>query len=303
MLLPAGALGDNNNYRDVVDADEGRTYQIRRRINANGDEQVHRIRTDDWWSGEDDSDSVFPTGSSTIAGGRRSIPERLPDGVARGQFPPQPVYEPPNVGSPSSGAPDVGRFSRRTSRYQVRQPSEASVTAQSTATNSAPVTTRRRRGWARINPDGDEIPTDEEEEAERVREQRLRNGQSVFNSAFPSSTRARLAYLPPTTRNGMSPWTDDGEDTGPTRIGLNLPTAQAHRRVQQLANSDQETSPLRSEKDTDQDMEYFGTSETYYVCPLPTPLAQVSSAPVSAHRKSSRVKGLFVSRESELAAR
>lgn len=39
-------------YRNVVETEEGRTYHIRRRLNADGEEQVHRISSDMMWVDE-----------------------------------------------------------------------------------------------------------------------------------------------------------------------------------------------------------------------------------------------------------
>lgn len=54
LARPEGFNGEGA-FHDVFDEGmSGRTYRIRRRFNANGEEQVHHIRTDDWWGGTDD---------------------------------------------------------------------------------------------------------------------------------------------------------------------------------------------------------------------------------------------------------
>ncbi|THH11769.1 hypothetical protein EW145_g430 [Phellinidium pouzarii] len=295
------AEGRENTYGEFIETDEGRTYRVRRRVNANGEEQIHRIRTDEWWADDDDfADSVFTSGPSVLSGGRRTaaerVFERLPGSMSWGQ---SLQNESSTSGTSSGSGIEVGRPSRRIGRNHDRVPEPTSHNTE----EGSPITTRRRRGWARLNADGDEVPTDEEEEIERNRtEQRIRNSRSAFNNAFATS-RARLEYLAPTTRNVFIYGAEESEEgsSDATRIRLHLP-GQVHRRVQQLANSARDG--LATENVTEQ--ESLGTLEPYYLCPLPTPLELMTldlHSPKPKHRQMSQPKGLTVSYESEMAAR
>lgn len=156
---------------------------------------------------------------------------------------------------------------------------------------------------ARLNADGDEVPTDEEEEIERVRtEQRLRSGDAVFTApaASTSTMRTRLEYLTPTTRSVFNYGLED-EDAAPNpnipaRVRLNLPATQAHRRVQQLAS---EAILQKSSENASSGDRYFGTDAPYRISPLPNTLPNSTSTTIPSVLPERK----FVTRQSEFAAR
>lgn len=132
----------------------------------------------------------------------------------------------------------------------------------------------------RLNRDGDEIPTDEEEEIERARtEQRIRNSESSWRDAPPSSTsRTRLEYLPdaPATR---SVFTDDEESAeNDVRVRLNIPPRQSMRgsvrRMEEIIAAMRKVG----EGQRVEEKVFFGTSEPYYLDPLPVSLEEMVSS-------------------------
>ena len=157
---------------------------------------------------------------------------------------------------------------------------------------------------ARLNADGDEIPTDEEEEIERRRtEQRLRNGDPSYPApmANVNTMRARLEYLAPTTRSIFNYGLEDEDSLSnsgyTTHIRLNLPIGQAHRRVQQLASEASEAKPERS-SGSSVSVKEFGTTVPYKLSPLP--VLTLGNASTSRSSSTSRK---FVARRSEFAGR
>lgn len=130
------------NFRDEQNGPVGaeRSYVIRRTINADGEEHVHPISFE--WSDEEASPWVLPRGQRD---------ELFVDYMS----PPRPLRSPPV------------RYVQRSDTIQ-HLPTEG---------NTLPSGTHRRRGWARLDPDGNEIPSDEEEELERVRAELRVNAQ------------------------------------------------------------------------------------------------------------------------------
>lgn len=162
---------------------------------------------------------------------------------------------------------------------------------------------------ARLNANGDEIPTDEEEELERERtERRLRSSDSSLLPTLAglgsTTSRDRTEYttITPTTRNTLSYSRDNAdEDTagGVMRVRLNLPVSAHHRR--QLAAAREATLlEIKKEFNREQEQEprIFGTTVPYHLDPLPVPSAQYF-----ATLKPQTRKGASVSRQSEIAAR
>ncbi|KAG0697794.1 hypothetical protein DFH29DRAFT_1082163 [Suillus ampliporus] len=90
-------------------------------------------------------------------------------------------------------------------------PREATANnAGDTSTSSGSV--RRRRGWARLNADGDEIISDDEDEAERNRRSRLRLMYALPDATVSSaSPRSDEDYFLPYTSTSMHPLDDDPE--------------------------------------------------------------------------------------------
>lgn len=115
-------------------------------------------------------------------------------------------------------------------------------------------------------------------------EQRIRNSQSAWRDAIPSSTsRTRLEYLPdaPATR---SVFTDDEESAeNDVRVRLNIPPRQSMR--SSVRRMEEIISAMRKDGDNAPEVEqvYFGTSEPYYLNPLPMSLEDVSSPDTAPH--------------------
>lgn len=147
-------------WEDDDRGDRSRSYRVRRRLNADGDELVQTV-------------NLEPESPRSV--------EPLWDIPRRRRFPIAPV--PPTVD-------DSYRERQRESNR-----SDAEVIVFSRVSNSSdsepqsiPVTARRppsrRRGWARLDPDGNEIPTDEEELVERARAVVRRNNPQPFFNLF-----------------------------------------------------------------------------------------------------------------------
>ncbi|KDQ20375.1 hypothetical protein BOTBODRAFT_50484 [Botryobasidium botryosum FD-172 SS1] len=222
------------------DSSEGRTYRIRRRLNADGEEHVHRIYMHD---GEPVPDRTTPgpasdqprsEGMAGVApGGTRgerepsttirirhlaastrgrpsAIPPLMPASTpppatsatqrvapASGAASPDPTTAETTFDSPASGG-SLPWFLSSVSELQQSHNDMAGIfrEGQSIMDNlitrrsggfvsSSGVGGRRRRGWARIDANGEEIPTDEEEEAtrnERATRARTARGRSSRNS-------------------------------------------------------------------------------------------------------------------------
>ncbi|GLB36543.1 hypothetical protein LshimejAT787_0308310 [Lyophyllum shimeji] len=104
------------------------------------------------------------------------------------------------------------------------------ATGQNGGTSGGP---QRRRGWARLDPDGNEIPSDEEEELERVRTEYRVWAQS--RPRAPVFTRDRVASHPgfhslqaATTSTSLSPDEDTGPPDGVPRVRLSARDHQPH---------------------------------------------------------------------------
>jgi len=156
---------------------------VRRRLNADGDELIHAV-------------NLEPESPRSV--------EPLWDAPRRRRFPVAPT--PPTV--------DDSYRERR--REANRHESEVIVFSRMTSPSdselhSVPINSRRppsrRRGWARLDPDGNEISTDEEEMIERARAITRRNNPQPFFNLFrpvvrssndtPTTSRDTTAVLEP----------------------------------------------------------------------------------------------------------
>ncbi|KAK7064674.1 hypothetical protein R3P38DRAFT_54592 [Favolaschia claudopus] len=136
---PQSFTGQLRGSNDIVESPIGldRSYFIHRRVNADGDELVHNINLE--WDEEDPWSWFVDNGASPdfSAYPRRRVPPTFLE--AHGL-----VHD----------------------RIETRAPP---------APIPPPLPEPRRRGWARLDPDGNAIPSDEEEELERSRaEYRIR---------------------------------------------------------------------------------------------------------------------------------
>lgn len=153
--VPSETAGNSLESRYLLTSEpafRGRHYVVHRTRNRTGEELVHNI-TVNWDEGEPMSWSMPSPNISRRHRNRFSSPRqtldvlRTTDPVATLPPPPLPIPENSNSSAHPSDHP-------------------------------------RRRGWARLDLDGNEIPSDEEEEVERVRtESRIRASQRSHNFA------------------------------------------------------------------------------------------------------------------------
>lgn len=147
-------------WEDDDRGDRSRSYRVRRRLNADGDELVQTVNLD-----PESPRSVEPLWE---------IPRRR-------RFPISPT--PPPIDDSYRERQREG--TRLDPEYiifsRMNNPSDSEL-------HSIPVNARRppsrRRGWARLDPDGNEISTDEEETIERARTITRRNNPQPFFNLF-----------------------------------------------------------------------------------------------------------------------
>ncbi|KAH9921416.1 uncharacterized protein B0H18DRAFT_1020960 [Fomitopsis serialis] len=152
---------------------------------------------------------------------------------------------------------------------------------------------RRRRGWARLDQDGNEIPTDEEEEYERNRTQmRARALQLTSNQPPERLTRAssttlppppppagrRLSFVPTTQSQGLF-WPSSDADV---RVRINtardLPSTEPDRPVTPRDDSDDD----EYWKDVPAGPQTIGSSAPFVPSLLPLPRVDLSGTPSAA---------------------
>jgi hypothetical protein len=163
---------------------------------------------------------------------------------------------------------------------------------------------RRRRGWARLDPDGNEIPTDEEEEIERTRSQfRVR---ALHNARSSSHIQPDVTTLMPVTRTSILHEPGD-EEVARVRINAQDSTrytpsvADRSRRPGGVSsghrptNSTAETVVLHSPH-------LFGSSLPFLVDPLPMPLDDMISCK-SQSSNTDRGKEVIVFKQAIWAGR
>lgn len=159
-------------WEDDDRGDRSRSYRVRRRLNADGDELVQTV-------------NLEPESPRSV--------EPLWDVPRRRRFPVAPT--PPTVDDSyqerqrdaNRTDPEVIVFSRANN-------------ASDPEPHSVPVSARRppsrRRGWARLDPDGNEISADEEEMLERARTIIRRNNPQPFFSLFRPVVRTSSDAIP-----------------------------------------------------------------------------------------------------------
>ena len=124
-----------------------------------------------------------------------------------------------------------------------------------------------KRNAARLNADGDTVI---EEPSESM--MRFSRGERVsrYEGPLSSAIRARMEFLPSTSSDLLDRDIDEIEE--------------------------------RLRQEPEDEVRYFGTSEPYYVCPLPIPLERKKSSS-SPDRHSLSAKFATITLESTLAAR
>ncbi|OCB91635.1 hypothetical protein A7U60_g1096 [Sanghuangporus baumii] len=299
-------------YHEVVDEEEGRSYRILRRLNADGDEQVHQLNSDPW---TDD-----PFGPTALAALRGAV-----NGETEHQFLSAAQADATNTNGGTTNSTNSNAIPSSLDRLRrsfniVRQSQQSETDLPPLITDSPSLNTnmatRRRRGWARLDANGDEIPTDEEEEIDRIlTAQRVRTNQGVAwrsstNASSSSSTvlRTRLEYLAPTTRSVFSHATDDDDDdenTSDIRVRLGIASALPSRRFVGPTPRFNVFSDAwkEKEKEREPEQEFFGTSEPYFVSPIPMLFEDRDLASSGASRSESynTRKGLAELRERAVA--
>ncbi|KZT06230.1 uncharacterized protein LAESUDRAFT_759427 [Laetiporus sulphureus 93-53] len=175
---------------------------------------------------------------------------------------------------------------------------------------------RPRRGWARLDPDGDEIPTDEEEEYERHRAQlraralQLTSGQASrrFDVAplFPEPPpHQRRPLFMPTTQ---SVWQFSNDEDIQVRINPALPSSDSlsdwERPITPREDDNESLAPTEIIPRGPPSPELIGSSIPFSPSPLPLPLIDLSPLKHTRHRKlSSANRRIKVSSAACLAGR
>ncbi|KAJ6569656.1 hypothetical protein B0H19DRAFT_1136492 [Mycena capillaripes] len=180
----------------------------------------------------------------------------------------------------------------------------------------------RRRGWARLDPDGNAIPSDEEEELERSRaEYRVRALYQARASAAAVASRverrAQSSIDVPghpdvdnggafsITRTSISPDDYPARETSSPRVRLNSRDNVSAQRLgygtvmdSVLAVDNRQTQSTHS--DYNLYSAPYGSSEPFLVDPLPIPLSQMMP---SKNEQKGRLTGIRVSRNAGFAGR
>jgi len=253
-------------------------------VNADGDELVHNINLE--WDDEDPLSWLMPP--------RRERPETT----------------------------DYSAFPRRRFAPPMFDMHDRNETVRG-ARGPPPMVEPRRRGWARLDPDGNAIPSDEEEELERSRaEYRMRAlYQARASAAGVTSRTERRAQssvdVPPhpldnersagafsnlITRTSVSPDDYPARETTSPRVRLNSRDSVGGQRlgfgsvmdsVLSVDNRPRQAQPLLNDNQ-------YGSSVPFVVDPLPIPLSQMMP---SKNDRNARLTGIRVSRQAGLAGR
>ena len=130
-----GRQEGDNLYHEVVDEEEGRSYRIRRRVNADGDEQVHQLNADPWWDWENYPETIPPSSVEVLE------PGEVHRRVSRAAQ--------PATNADSSNVSLLERLRRTFDSLSQSQQSETDLPPLITDTpsTSSNMATRRRRGW------------------------------------------------------------------------------------------------------------------------------------------------------------
>ncbi|KDQ54890.1 hypothetical protein JAAARDRAFT_71680 [Jaapia argillacea MUCL 33604] len=280
-LWPPSSNSEDYDAVENPDADptEQRSYRIRRRLNADGDEHVHNINVDEWM---DPNSPMLPPRVSRDRhqGARSAVPprRRVREGGASGS--------------------EHARTADSSETTTVVQYGDRTVMG----TNPTSSYSRRRRGWARLDADGNEISTDEEDRVERDRTQiriRMTTSQSVDQSIINMENGTRqtmIESLIPTTRTSISHATDEPRNA---RVRLNAPARRYYplpaRRPRSTLPSPPSQSPTPARRDgmvgdstspievcaaqaaQEHLVQSFGSTLPYRINPLPQPVEDMTS--------------------------
>ncbi|KAJ6574012.1 hypothetical protein DFH09DRAFT_1078939, partial [Mycena vulgaris] len=234
-----------------------RSYFIHRRVNADGDELVHNINLE--WDDEDPLSWLMPSRERSV-----------------------------------SDMPDYSAFPRRRYGPQMFDGYERNEPLRGSRA-PPPMPEPRRRGWARLDHDGNAIPSDEEEELERSRaEYRVRALYQARASAAAVTSRAERraqssidvptldnersggAFSNLITRTSVSPDDYPTRETTSPRVRLNSRDSVSGQRqgfgtvIDSVLAVD--NRPRQAQAGSDPYTTSYGSSAPFVVDPLPIPL-------------------------------
>ncbi|KAF9817484.1 hypothetical protein IEO21_03441 [Rhodonia placenta] len=263
---------------NASDASTGETsYRMRQHLNVDSEEFVHNVTPSE--SDRDDPYNWLMSREELFTDARRGGRLRLPP-RDRYSSTTHDIWTPPEI-------------IRRRERDPQSSTSQGSTRAQGTST-IASSSRSRRRGWARLDQDGNEIPTDEEDEYERNRAlMRARALQLAGRQAPVRLERApppipppplpehRLSFIPTTQSMLRSP---PGESNARVRIN-SMPWAAIPS-----AHSDVNTPFVPQEEvDEDEPPPVIGSSRPFVPSLLPLPSVDMSSKRLSQQHVKSRM--------------
>jgi len=259
------------------------SYRVRRQFNADGEEHVHNVMLDDdydpfsWLVPPHQRDE--PRGEARRSTTRTRQPAR--ERTAPNLYDTWAVY-------------DERRRRERGAQSNTTLP--GAPRADNPPSNSSSYR-RRRRGWARLDQDGNEIPTDEEEEYERnrtlmrARAAQLASGQSVRRlepsapplPPPPPPPHRRLSFVP-TTQSSL--WQSYNGDGG-ARVRINPAAPSPYADASALSDPDTPTTLSEQLDDDDEENppppEVIGSTVPFTPSPLPLPLVDLSRSSTRKH--------------------
>ncbi|KAJ6604125.1 hypothetical protein DFH09DRAFT_1121727 [Mycena vulgaris] len=284
---PLSYAGQRRDSRDTAESPIGseRSYFIHRRVNADGDELVHNINLE--WDDEDPLSWLMPSRERSV-----------------------------------SDMPDYSAFPRRRYGPQMFDGYERNEPLRGSRA-PPPMPEPRRRGWARLDHDGNAIPSDEEEELERSRaEYRVRALYQARASAAAVTSRAERraqssidvptldnersggAFSNLITRTSVSPDDYPTRETTSPRVRLNSRDSVSGQRqgfgtvIDSVLAVD--NRPRQAQAGSDPYTTSYGSSAPFVVDPLPIPLSEMMP---SKNDRMGRLTGIRVSRHAGFAGR
>lgn len=229
--IPVGQRLTSRDYYWEYLEEEGRSYRTRRRMNANGEEYVHRIQTDGWFAEDNAADDGGTNGEPLF---EQYVPVRRASSTAReGSARATALRRETSSAVRAMFRQDFDNWSRSGQRKHrfLHVLSSHNLTAESIA---------------RLNADGD--PIVEPENADPLFRLIRRRRESRAGHAISGSTRTRLEFLPSTSSD--------------------------------ILDRDIEEIEVCLGEECDDGIRILGTSEPYYICPLPIPLESKEKSPI-----------------------
>ncbi|KAJ7456493.1 hypothetical protein FB451DRAFT_1276155 [Mycena latifolia] len=287
---PFSYAGQRRDSRDIAESPIGseRSYFIHRRVNADGDELVHNINLE--WDDEDPLSWLIP-----------NTRER-----------------------PFTEMPEYSAFPRRRFGPPIFDDQERNETVRRSRV-PPPMPEPRRRGWARLDADGNAIPSDEEEELERTRaEYRIRalyqarasaaavtsrverRAQSSVDVPTLDNERSGGAFSNLITRTSVSPDDYPARETTSPRVRLNSRDTASGQRLgfgsvmDSVMAVDSRPRQAQVASDCSTQTLSYGSSIPFVVDPLPIPLSQMMP---SKNDPKGRLAGARVSKQAGFAGR